>query len=287
MLLEVGALYYALVGAEASLAAIRRTEADVEIVVKLTAEHAAKGQGRQADADRARSEDLLFHQDELRAEEETAVASARLAQVLNVDPSTRLVSRSEPVQWIELVNLSQPVDKLVETALAHRPEMAARAAAIQASREALSSGTGQALPSHTISRLQRRRVWRRQQSGGIFFWQCGQPIRLRCGCPLDLAGPGTGQSGAYSAAVSAEIRQAEADQLLTINTIRDEVAEAVALASASQRKLAVVQRQLKRATGWFRARFAARARPGGPAHRSPEQREALGHGARRLCVGFD
>ncbi len=78
VLMDVGVLYYALIGAEASLAAIHQTETDLEIVVKLTADHAARGQGREADADRARSESLLLQQEELRAQEEVAVASARL-----------------------------------------------------------------------------------------------------------------------------------------------------------------------------------------------------------------
>jgi outer membrane protein TolC len=250
VLLDVGVLYYALVGAEARLAAIRRTEADVEIVVKLTAEHAAKGQGRQADADRARSEDLLFHQEELRAEEETAVASARLAQVLNVDPSTRLISRSGPVQWIELVNLDQPVDKLIETALAYRPEMAARAAAIQASRERYHQEQARPfLPTLLVG-----------YSAGAFGGGSNQVASsfgsLGSRSDFDVVALWTWQDlGLGNLALQrrrrAEVRQAEADQLLTINAIRDEVAESVAQASASQRKLAVVQRQLKRAQDGF------------------------------------
>jgi outer membrane protein TolC len=47
------------------------------------------------------------------------------------------------------------------------------------------------------------------------------------------------------------MRQAEADQLQTINTIRNQVAESMAQATASQRKFSLVQRQLERAGDAF------------------------------------
>jgi outer membrane protein TolC len=246
VLLDVGVLYYALIGAEARLAAVHQSETDLEIVVKLTADHAAQGQGREADADRARSEALLLHQEELRAQEEVAVASARLAQLLNIDPSTRLVSRQGPGQQLMLVNLEQPVDKLIETALRYRPELAARSAAIQASQERYHEEQARPfLPTLLVG----------YSAGGFgggsnlalsFFGNFGSRSDVDAVAFWTWQDLGLGNL-ALQRRRRAEMRQAEADQLETINTIRNQVAESLAQATASQRKLSLIQRQLERA----------------------------------------
>ena len=246
VLLDVGVLYYALVGAEARLAAIHQTETDLAIVVKLTADHAAQGQGREADADRARSEALLLHQEELRAQEEVAVASARLAQLLNIDPSTRLITRQGPVQQIELVNLKQPVETLIETALRYRPELAARSSAIQASQERYHEEQARPfLPTLLLG----------YSAGGFgggsdltpsFFGNFGSRSDVDAVAFWTWQDLGLGNL-ALQRRRRAEMRQAEAEQLETINTIRNQVAESLAQAAASHRKLSLIQRQLERA----------------------------------------
>ena len=75
------------------MAAIRQSELNIDQGVRLTVAHAETGQGPPADANRAVSEALLFHQDEERAEGDVAVAAARLSELLNLDPSVRLHPR--------------------------------------------------------------------------------------------------------------------------------------------------------------------------------------------------
>lgn len=126
VLLDVALRYYDLAGAEASLLAIARTREDLAAVVKLTAEFARLGQGRQSDADRAASEDLLLQAQEQRAGEAVAVSAAELARLLDLDPSTRLAGGGEGLAPVRLVDSAVPLEEWVQTALRNRPELAAR-----------------------------------------------------------------------------------------------------------------------------------------------------------------
>ncbi len=286
VLLDVGVLYYTLVGAGARLAAIRQTEADLEKVTKLTADHAATGQGRPADADRARSEALLLHLEEQRAEEEVAVASARLAQLLNLEPSTRLIPRQGAVQLLELVNPDQPIGNLIETALQFRPEMAARSAAIGASQERYRQERARPfLPTLSVG-------YSNGGFGGGSNLVASSFGNLGNRSDLDIFAFWTWQNlGLGNLALQkrrrTEIQQAEEDRVLTINQIRDEVAEAVAQASARRREWSVAQRQLQLARDGFQRDLHAHARSRGSADRSSQQRPLAGFRASGICSRSD
>ena len=104
----------------------RRTASKPAGLARLTAAYAQTGQGRKADADRA-AVDLRRRDAELtQAEGDTLAASARLAQLLNLDPSTRL----RPVDgWVvpaPIVPDPIPLAELLAIALMQRPELAAR-----------------------------------------------------------------------------------------------------------------------------------------------------------------
>jgi outer membrane protein TolC len=107
-------------------------------VARLTAEFANAGQGRKADADRAavelRRRDLELTQ----AEADTLVASARLCQLLNLDPSTRLKPIDGWVVPTPLVPDPIPLPELLAIALLQRPELAARRSEVQTSLYELS-----------------------------------------------------------------------------------------------------------------------------------------------------
>jgi outer membrane protein TolC len=250
VLLDVGVRYYDLVGAEGRLAVIRQSEADVAVVARLTADHAENGQGRPSDADRARSEALLMHQQEQRTQEEVGVASARLAQVLSVDPSSRLTPRPGPVELLHLVDPDRPINSLIETALAYRPEMAARAAAIAASQERFRQERARPfLPTISIG-----------YSAGGFGGTGSLATPTSAGyngrTDFDVYAYWTWENlGLGNLALQkrrrAEVQEAEADRVIMVNRIRDEVAEAVAQASASQRALEAATRQFQRAQAGY------------------------------------
>jgi outer membrane protein TolC len=267
ILLDVGVAYYDLVGAEGHLAAIRQSLLELREVARLTADQASVGLGFPADADRALAETLLFHQDEQRAEEEVGVASARLTQLLNLDPTVRLQSREGPVQRLELVDPNAGLESLIQLALQYRPEMAARAAAVAASQ--------------VRYRQERARPFLPTLSAGYSAGGFGGTTNL----PI-TAGPPSGpfnsrtdfdfyafwtlqNMGIGNLALQrrrwAEVNEAEAERVVTANRIRDEVAQAYADVAARRRQMGVAERQLRRAKdGFDRDLNLVRARGGRP-----------------------
>jgi outer membrane protein TolC len=117
-----------LVGAEARLLSLRESESEVAEVVRLTANFAASRQGREGDAQRARSEALLLQDADVRLQESVSRAAADLARLLSVDPANRLRSEPGAPPYIQLVDANLSLATLIQQALARRPEIAARSA---------------------------------------------------------------------------------------------------------------------------------------------------------------
>src|SRR5581483_4348722 len=93
--------------------------------------YAETGQGLRANANRAAARaDLLLRERE-RAEEEVAVASARLCRLLTLDPSVRLRTPAAPVGPVRLIPEDAELESLVAGALRARPEVLARSAVIR------------------------------------------------------------------------------------------------------------------------------------------------------------
>jgi outer membrane protein TolC len=134
VLLQVAAAYLELVGAEARLGVLRRGEADAAEVARLTRVFAEKGQGRQADADRAAATAALVRRDAGRAAEEVGVASAGLCRLLNLDPAVRLRTPGGAVEPLRLVPEAGDPEPLVAAAVRTRPEVLARAAELHEAR---------------------------------------------------------------------------------------------------------------------------------------------------------
>jgi outer membrane protein TolC len=134
ILLEVIDRYFALAGAEAGLRAIRQTEDDQQKVVKVTADFAATGQGRDGDAQRMRADALLLHTAAVRAEEDVAAAAAELSRLLDLDPSVRLHTPDAPLPLVQFFGPREDVEALVQTAVANRPELGARSADVAAAQ---------------------------------------------------------------------------------------------------------------------------------------------------------
>ena len=130
VLLEVSSLYIDLIGAEAILEVRRSIAADADRIADSVAAYAATGQGRKSDANRAEADRRLFQVDIQKAEEQVAVASALLAQRLNLDPSARLRPLAGPLEPIELINAETPPEELIRSAVARRPDLAAREALV-------------------------------------------------------------------------------------------------------------------------------------------------------------
>ena len=134
VLLEVASLYIQLIGAEATLVLRREIAGDADRIADSVAAYAATGQGRKSDANRAEADRRLFQVEIPRAEEQVAVASALLAQRLNLDPSAQLRPLAGPLEPIELVDPEAPAEELIRSAVGRRPDLASREAIVSEAR---------------------------------------------------------------------------------------------------------------------------------------------------------
>jgi outer membrane protein TolC len=132
VLLRVAAGYLELVRAEGMLAVAAKNRSEAAEVARITADFAKTGQGRLADADRAATDLEERESDVLEAEGTTALASARLAQLLSLDPATPLRAADSHVFPAPIIPDPIPLPELLTIALTQRPELRERQAAIRA-----------------------------------------------------------------------------------------------------------------------------------------------------------
>jgi outer membrane protein TolC len=131
--LDVALAYLDLLRAYGALAindeAIRKA-----VEMDRAAENAFKrGLGKTgADPNRARTELQVRRQERLVLQEQAALASARLAELLLLDPTADLLPADQTVLPIRLVATDGPLDNLVAVALVNRPELAEYRALINA-----------------------------------------------------------------------------------------------------------------------------------------------------------
>ena len=136
-LLDVAERYLTLVAAEARHEALMVSLMEVGQIYTTQKSLANVGQGRIADAHRARSDFLLLKLDEQRAQEDAAVASAELSRLLHLDPGIRLVTPAGPIELLELVDETADVEALIAQASHFRPEVTSRNAEIGAAESRL------------------------------------------------------------------------------------------------------------------------------------------------------
>lgn len=103
---------------------------EARAIARLTADYAVTGQGRYADANRASTELQRREAYLKQVESELLTSSARLCQLLNLDPSIRLHPTDAYVVPHPLVPDPIPVGELIALGLLRRPELAAQRASI-------------------------------------------------------------------------------------------------------------------------------------------------------------
>ena len=122
--LQTALAYLELLRAEQDVAIAHEAQENTLKLQKLTATYAKSGQGQQADDDRARAELSLRENDLERASESVLVASARLAQLVQLDPAQPLSPQETGVTPLELVPDGALAQDLVAQGLSARPEIA-------------------------------------------------------------------------------------------------------------------------------------------------------------------
>ncbi len=247
---EVAVLYLDLIKAEADVAALQLATSQTAEVARITTEFAKAGEGRQADADRAQV-DWRFRQAEVqRAMGEVAVASARLARQLNLDPSVELVARCGPLAPIVLIDPSSDITDLTTIAIRRRPELIARSAEIAAAQVRLR----QELTRPLIPTL-----WIGFSGGGFgggsnlkpplvghFGGRTDFDVRL----VWTLLNFGAGNLGLQRER-RAQVGAAIAERSVVLNQVRREVAEALAISEARIRQIEQARQQLSAGEAGF------------------------------------
>ncbi len=128
---QVAGAYVQLLRAEGLRAVAYQNRLEAQQVARITAVYAAKGEGRKADADRAATELDRRRIDLLDSEAGVQTASARLAELLNLDPVLRLHPAEEKLVPEPMVPDPIPLPELLAMALLQRPELAERQAVIR------------------------------------------------------------------------------------------------------------------------------------------------------------
>lgn len=139
MLRRVAVAYTDLLRAEGGYAIARRVVDEARLVEDLSTVFAKAGQGRQADADRARTERNEREAEVLVAQGQIVLVSDRLTELLSLAPTTRLRILDEKVVPAPIVPEPIPLGELLAIALLNRPELAERQAAIRQAMLSLDS----------------------------------------------------------------------------------------------------------------------------------------------------
>jgi outer membrane protein TolC len=129
--LEVALAYLDLLRAYGALAINDEALRKAQAMLRAAESAFQRGLGKTgADPNRARTEVEVRHQERFVLQEQAARASARLAELLLLDPSADLLPADQTVLPIALVPTEGPLDDLVALALLNRPELAENRALI-------------------------------------------------------------------------------------------------------------------------------------------------------------
>jgi len=246
-LLTVVRRYLELAMAESTLDAIHQGEDQMGEIVRSTAAFAISGEGREGDYNRARSDALLLHAHEQRAQETMAVASAELSRVLHLDPSIRLRTQPGVMELVQLIDPSYSMAELVHMAQSARPELIARSAEIAAADYRVRlENTRPLLPVISVG-----------FSGGAFGGgsnrqDLGVPsffMRLGGRTDFDVMAFWSMQSLGFGNSAIQRQRRAERDQIISAralfaNRVGREVGDAYARSEAWRRQVEVARARL-------------------------------------------
>jgi outer membrane protein TolC len=240
VMLQVALAYLELLRAAEELAIARDVRDKTAELSHLTESYARSGQGLLADADRMHVEVALRDNDVRRAEENRAVSSARLAQLLRLDPCVCLDPLEPVVVPLELIPCQCACCELVAQGLSNRPELA----------------QNRYLVGEAIERLRRERYAPLVPSlllatsyGGYGGGPNDTVVNFDDRFDFDatayweLRNLGRGEAAARSAAQS-QLRQAQIQQMATLDLVAREVVEAHAQVTARRRQIETSRRAI-------------------------------------------
>lgn len=264
ILLEAVIRYFALLGAEGRLQAARETERETAEIVRITASYALTGQGREGDANRARTEAYLMHTEVQRAEESEAVAAARLGEILSLEPTVRLHTVGGPIGGLEIINPDTELQTLIRMAERRRPELAAGSATIQVNQTRLRQEKTRPLFPMVLLGYSSASFG----GGGVLFPPFFGTFRGRQDFDAlavwSLTNLGVGNAATVSER-RAVLNQSLAERIRALTGVRQEVIAAYGLVLGERMQIQITQRQLADTEEGFREEFrrllGAEARP--------------------------
>ncbi|QEG02706.1 Outer membrane efflux protein [Stieleria maiorica] len=137
-LLTAALAYIDLIAAHQDVSILEASRARTEELAKITGDFAEAGQGLKADADRMQTELALMENRLIAAEEQTAVASARLAEAISLSGQPKIRPMDVTVVPLELVPIESDKASLIAAGLAMRPELKESQALVAAACQAYS-----------------------------------------------------------------------------------------------------------------------------------------------------
>jgi outer membrane protein TolC len=264
-LLRVCSAYLDLLRSDGHRAIAQKNRAEAAELSRIVTAWAETKLGRKADADRALVELRKRDADLIQAEADTLTSSARLAQLLNLDPSVRFKPIDGWVVPTPLVPDPIPLQELIAIALLQRPELAARRSEVQTALYDLS--LSKALPFSP-------NVILGYSAGGF-----GGGSNLISTPPGFVAGNGQLQTGprfgdfqgrsdfdavffwtvrnlgvgnvALIRAADSRVKQSRFRELETLNAVRAQVAEAHARVAARYLQIDATEKAVRSSTAAF------------------------------------
>lgn len=253
--LQVCLRYVELMRAEALRAITLVVRDESAEVARITENFAKTGEGRKSDANRAATELFQRDADIVAAESDVLIASARLCQLLNLDPSVRLHVSDGWMAPDSLVPEPIPLSELIAIGMVRRPELQAQQSAV---REAfLSLRSARILPFSP-------QVMLGASAGGFGGGSNRQDLGaassfsdFKSRADLDvilfwtLQNMGIGNRAQIEAA-RARLGVADYQQLAVLDRVRLEIASAHARTHARYAQLEIAERSIFSATHAFR-----------------------------------
>ena len=227
------------------------SEAEIAKIVDITAAFVRAGQGSPADASRSAANLELVRRQLFDTNGSIDAATARLAQLLTLDPSVRLRIPDGSIDLIRLVREDGDLESLVLSAIRSRPELAARTALMQEAQiQVRQERVRPFLPLIAVGFSSGAMGGGSNQVADDFG-----PLKPRTDLSViavwDLQNLGFGNRARVSGA-RAVIGQAAAELDLEVNQVRREVAEAVAGCRTSIRQYDIARTALGIAEEGFR-----------------------------------
>lgn len=246
LLLDTSLAYLQLLRSKQEEVIARETLQNAKHLAELTASFADSGQGPQADADRAQTE-LSIRQNEVsRSEESVKVASARLAELIKVDPTLSIVPQEPTIVPIDLV-VDAELGDLISTGLMNRPELAeSRSLVCEAIHRFKREKYSTLVPSVILGISSSGFGGGRGGTVGTFR----DRFDFLGGVYWEMRNFGLGDHAARHLA-AAQLDQAEARQVAVMDRIAREISEAHAQVTSRRQQRANAERAIKAATNSY------------------------------------